>query len=101
MPWWIWVVLAVFMLAMLVAGVVYAAWRGLCGLRTVGETGARLSEALAPLADEEPSAQPVPVFTEPLSQASERYTRTQADLIRRRQAKRERHARLWAQWNRR
>ena len=70
MPWWIWLILSLFMLAMIVAGIAYAA---LHGFRA---------------------------FTQPLNSTISRYDDAQFDVIRRRNAKRERHARAWARWSR-
>ena len=94
MPWWIWLLLALFMVAMLVAGVVYAAVHGMRGLRIVGEVGEQIGDR-----NQEADRQSPPVFTEPLRAASERYPQAQAAVVARRQAKRERHARQWADWN--
>lgn len=33
MPWWIWLILALFMLAMIVAGLIYAALHGIRALK--------------------------------------------------------------------
>ena len=101
MPWWIWLLLALFMVAMLVAGVVYAALHGMRGLRIVGEVGEQIGDRMAAMGepDQEADRQSPPVFTAPLRAASERYTQAQAAVVARRQAKRERHARQWADWN--
>ena len=90
MPWWIWLILSLFMLAMIVAGIAYAARLGkpLSELADVPQ-GADAREPLAP-----------PTFTQPLNSAISRYDDAQVDVIRRRNAKRERHARAWARWSR-
>ena len=41
-----------------------------------------------------------PLFTQPLSVASERYSQAHAEVIRRREAKRSRHVEAWARWRR-
>ena len=89
MPWWIWLILSLFMLAMIVAGIAYAALHGFRALNGIAEIGSRLGEPLAP-----------PAFTQPLNSAISRYDDAQVDVIRRRNAKRERHARAWARWSR-
>ncbi|MCH9275587.1 hypothetical protein JS533_004775 [Bifidobacterium amazonense] len=102
MPWWIWLLLTLFMLAMIAAGIIYAAIHGLRGLRAAGDVGARIGERLAAMqetesSDDEPHA---PVFTEPLRTAADRYTQAQSEVAARRQATRDRHARTWARWDR-
>lgn len=102
MPWWIWLVLAVFMLVMIVAGLAYAAlhlWRG---VRKVSSTGAAIGERLASFQDTAPeSAGPEPpLFTQPLAVASERYSQAHAEVIRRRERRRDRHAEAWGRWRR-
>ena len=37
MPWWIWLILALFMLAMIVAGLIYAALHGLRALKDMSD----------------------------------------------------------------
>ena len=52
MPWWIWLILALFMLAMLVAGIVYAAVHALRASKVIGavaaDVSARIDEMNAP-----------------------------------------------------
>ena len=105
MPWWIWLILSLFMLAMIVAGIAYAALHGFRALNGIAEIGSRLGKPLSELADvpqgadaREPLAPPT--FTQPLNSAISRYDDAQVDVIRRRNAKRERHARAWARWSR-
>ena len=89
MPWWIWLILSLFMLAMIVAGIAYAALHGFRALNGIAEIGSRLGKPLSP-----------PTFTQPLNSAISRYDDAQVDVIRHRNAKRERHARAWARWSR-
>ena len=42
MPWWIWLILSLFMLAMIVAGIAYAALHGFRALNGIAEIGSRL-----------------------------------------------------------
>lgn len=102
MPWWIWLVLVVFMLVMLIAGLAYAAlhlWRA---FGKVSRIGAVIGEHMAAFQDTAPSEeQPEPpLFTQPLSVASERYSQAHAEVIRRREAKRGRHVEAWTRWRR-
>ena len=102
MPWWIWLILSLFMLAMIVAGIAYAALHGFRALNGIAEIGSRLGKPLSELADVPQGAEPLapPAFTQPLNSAISRYDDAQVDVIRRRNAKRERHARAWARWSR-
>ena len=47
MPWWIWLILALFMLAMIVAGLIYAALHGLRALKDMSDIGGQLGERVA------------------------------------------------------
>ena len=78
MPWWIWLILSLFMLAMIVAGIAYAALHGFRALNGIAEIGSRLGKPLSELADvpqgadvREPLAPPT--FTQPLNSAISRY----------------------------
>ena len=51
MPWWIWLILSLFMLAMIVAGIAYAALHGFRALNGIAEIGSRLGKPLSELAD--------------------------------------------------
>ncbi|OZG69149.1 hypothetical protein [Bifidobacterium eulemuris] len=102
MPWWVWVLLVVFMLAMIAAGLVYAGLHGLRALRDAGEIGARLSQRFEAMGEGNEAQAPcdAPLFTQPLDAARERYVDAHADVIRRQEAKRRRHAERWAVWRR-
>lgn len=105
MPWWIWLILSLFMLAMIVAGIAYAALHGFRALNGIVQIGSRLGKPLSELADVPQGAdarEPLdpPTFTQPLNSAISRYDDAQVDVIRRRNAKRERHARAWVRWSR-
>ena len=89
MPWWIWLILALFMLAMIVAGLIYAALHGLRGGQ-LGERVAAMGEPGTSADTSEP-----PLFTQPLSVAQNRYAEAHADVIRSKAAKRERHTQAW------
>ena len=45
MPWWIWLILSLFMLAMIVAGIAYAALHGFRALNGIAEIGGRARAA--------------------------------------------------------
>ena len=96
MPWWIWLILALFMLAMIVAGLIYAA------LKDMSDIGGQLGERVAAMGEPGTSADTSepPLFTQPLSVAQNRYAEAHADVIRSKAAKRERRTQAWARWKR-
>lgn len=102
MPWWIWLILALFMLAMLVAGVVYAAVHAMRASKVVGavaaDVTARIDEMNAP--QDGGSVPRRAIFTEPLAVAADRYTDAHAGVIERRERRRDRHAAVWRRWSR-
>ena len=71
MPWWIWLILALFMLAMIVAGLIYAALHGLRALKDMSDIGGQLGERVAAMGEPGTSADTSepPLFTQPLSVA--------------------------------
>lgn len=100
MPWWVWLVLALFMLGMIIAGLVYAGIHGMRALRDASEVGGRLGERFASMGqpdDAVRSQEPI-TFTQPLSVAQERYADAHAEVIQRQAAKRERHIQAWNRW---
>ena len=100
MPWWIWLCLALFMVAMIAAGLAYVVVHALRGVRAVGSTGERIGAIIATMSDDDVPSMPTPGFTRPLTDVADAYTdaqRTKADRV---QASHERHARVWDRWNR-
>ena len=75
MPWWIWLVLVVFMLVMLIAGLAYAALHLWQAFGKVSRIGAVIGEHVAAFQDTAPSEE-------------------------RREAMRSRHVEAWARWRR-
>lgn len=102
MPWWIWLVLALFMLAMIIAGLVYAGVHGMRALKDVSEIGGRVGEKIADMGQPDNVDNPMPPvsFTQPLSAAQDRYAEAHAEVIMRKAAKRERHVQAWNRWKR-
>ncbi|MBT1164823.1 hypothetical protein [Bifidobacterium felsineum] len=100
MPWWIWLVLALFMLAMIIAGLVYAGMHGMRALRDSSEIGARVGEKIAAMGQADDVVRPeTPItFTQPLRVAQERYADAHAEVIELQAAKRERHIQTWSRW---
>lgn len=100
MPWWIWLVLALFMLAMIGAGIAYAIVHGLRGLKTAGQVGSRIGKIMDLMQQStEPHDEPAPSFTESLRDVADRYAQAHVAIIEREHATRARHIRQWARWN--
>lgn len=100
MPWWIWLLLALFMLAMVVSGVVYACLHGYRAFKDVAKLGERTANESRRWANHCPqnNENEAPFFTRPLKDAADRYADAHAGVIERHEAKRSRHAQQWAQW---
>lgn len=102
MPWWVWLLLILFMLAMLIIGGIYAFTHGMSALRGVSDTAAQVGERVSLLGEQtgESNELEAPLFTQPLKVSLDRYERAQIDVAKRAQAKRTRHAMTWARWKR-
>lgn len=102
MPWWVWLVLALFMLAMFVAGVVYAVLHGIRAMKTVSPVGRQISERLDAMShrdDPADAGEQRAIFTEPLRVAADRYADAHAVVVERRERRRDRYAQQWAHWS--
>lgn len=102
MPWWIWLILALFILAMFVAGVVYAIVHGIRAMKTVSPVGRQVSERLDAMARKDDSTDEGPqraIFTEPLHVAADRYADAHAVVVERKERRQDRYAQQWAQWS--
>ena len=68
-------ILALFMLAMIVAGLIYAALHGIRALKDMSDIGGQLGERVAAMGESGTSADTSepPLFTQPLSVAQNRY----------------------------
>ncbi len=103
MPWWIWLLLVLFMLAMLIIGGIYAFMHGMRALRGVSATAAQVGERVLRLGEQTGERGvsgecEAPLFTQPLKVGLDRYERAHITVIKRAQAKRARHAMTWARW---
>lgn len=100
MPWWIWPILVLFMLAMIAAGLVYAGLHGFHAVQDIAEIGGRLGERVSKMGepgDSTEESEP-PLFTQPLNVAQERYVDAHAEVIQRKNVTRERHIAAWDRW---
>lgn len=100
MPWWIWLILAIFMLIMIGAGIAYALIHGVRAMRSISDTGTQISALFARLDDPEQDEATLqrPIFTEPLSVAADQYTDAHAVVLERKAQRRRRYAAIWHQW---
>ena len=106
MPWWIWLALALLMLASLIGGAVYAFLRAKAAFSGISALGAKFT-ALVPALEIGGPVQDAPqegdgrgpVITQPLSVARDRYADAHAEVIERREASRRRHMRRWERWS--
>ncbi|RSX56032.1 prolyl aminopeptidase [Bifidobacterium dolichotidis] len=100
MPWWIWLVLAAFWLAMLVIGCIYAIRKAIHAARLASALGNQVAKRAAVLQDHddtEEATEPA-IFTQPLQVASDRYAQAHAEVLRRKHNKHMRHVETWQQW---
>ena len=68
MPWWIWLILVLFMVAMIVAGCVYVLQHGLRAMHVMSGTAAQIGERVARMGEPVEGTEPeAPFFTQPLS----------------------------------
>lgn len=103
MPWWIWLVLALFMLAMIAAGVVYAVRHAMAALDTVSPLMDRFGEAMGRMGEDGPDdgrAFDGPAFARPISESADRYAEAHARVVERAEARRARRMAVWARWAR-
>ncbi len=100
MPWWVWLLITIFMLAMIIIGGIYAFKRGMNLLLTANQTSSDIFERVGKMSDTEEArhADSTPLFTQPISQAANRYATKHATMIRRHEAAQDRHAKKWSEW---
>ena len=100
MTWWMWLILVLVMLIVLGLAAAYAIVHGLRTLKTVNTSVESVTSRLdsIPGQDDLPEPDP-PMLTQPLNNAIERYAGTQAVILERDKAKRERHHRTWEKWH--
>lgn len=100
MAWWVWVLLAAFMIVVLAVGGIYVFRRAVAALRIVSGVGAKVSDRLERMGEREDGSDSTasPSFVHPLRQTAERYSDAHAAVIERRRAARMRHAQAWRRW---
>ena len=99
MTWWMWLILVIVMLIVLALAAAYAVVHGLRTLKTVNTSVESFTSRLDTIPDQDDLPEPEPaMLTQPLNNAIERYAGTQAVILERDKAKRERHRKTWDQW---
>ena len=100
MPWWVWVLCVMWLLAALTGGVAYAVVHALRLMRGMGETGRRISVPLGAMGDAhvERADPDDPSFVQPLASAVDRYVDAHAGKLRRKSGTENRHAAEWKRW---
>lgn len=101
MPGWVWILLTLFMIAMLAIGAIYAILHAIRAGKAMGQVGATISQHMPqpPAGEAGRQDQPEgPFFSQSLSKASSRYSQAHADLLRRKNSKRRNHEAVWARW---
>ncbi|MCO6558139.1 MAG: hypothetical protein J6575_01655 [Bifidobacterium sp.] len=88
------------MLAALAVGLVYAGIHAVRAAHSVADTGKEVQHYLDAMRQSSPSGehQEKPLFTQPLSTASHRYSLAQTEVERRRITRHNRHAERWSIW---
>lgn len=100
MPWWLWLLLALFMLTMIIAGIAYAGIHGYRAFKDSAKVASRIAQRFDAMGQPLPEAtqDESPFFTRPLQDAADRYAQAHAEVINRREARRARHAQQWTSW---
>lgn len=101
MPWWIWLVITMFMLCMIAAGIVVVVLSAMRLAKTCfsfTDSAASKFEALNETHenDDEPTD---PLFTLPIQKSAERYERTREKVVEHHQHIREIHRAIWLHWD--
>lgn len=102
MPGWVWVVLACFFVIMLVLGTLFAFHHAKNAARTIKPVIEHTQEKLAQM--KEQKSEDVdsldPIFVRPLDVAIDEYAAAHADVLARRDERRQRYATAWTRWSR-
>lgn len=99
MPGWIWIVLVIFMFAMLIAGGIYAFAKARAALGNLGGLSVHLRKVLEAVeqgAGDTPAS--LPAVTKPLADTAERYENVHAQKLQRKQDRKARHVQNWQRW---
>ena len=100
MPWWIWLLLALFMLTMIITGIAYAGIHGYRAFKDSAKVASRIAQRFDAMGQPLPETtqDESPFFTRPLQDAADCYAQAHAEVINRHEVRRARHAQQWASW---
>lgn len=102
MPWWIWLLITVFMLLMVALGVAIVVLSAIKIARVcfgISEDVSSRFERLHEPNKEDNENPRDPLFTLPIKDATNRYERTHTKVIDRHQKIRENHRSIWQHWD--
>lgn len=100
MPWWIWLILAIFFVSMFLIGSVYAFIKLNKGLVVVSESADKISDIYDRFDTlDNKTVDDKPLFTQPIAVAARRYEEAHKRVILRDDRKKEIHKLVWQHWS--
>ena len=101
MPWWIWVIITLFMLCMIACGTVFAIRNAFRIFENSSSFLEKVSSCFERLQDNNDSLanDTSPLFTRPIKDAARRYEHTRIKVNDRHNRIRETHKSIWQNWN--
>lgn len=100
MPWWIWLILAIFFVSMFLIGSVYAFIKLNKGLVVVSESADKISDIYDRFDTlDNKTVDDKPLFTQPIAVAARRYEEAHKRVILRDERKKEIHKLVWQHWS--
>lgn len=100
MPWWIWLILAIFFVSMFLIGSVYAFIKFNKGLVVVSESADKISDIYDRFDTlDNKTVDDKPLFTQPIAVAARRYEEAHKRVILRDERKKEIHKLVWQHWS--
>lgn len=100
MPWWIWLILAIFLVSMFLIGSVYAFIKLNKGLVVVSESADKISDIYDRFDTlDNKTVDDKPLFTQPIAVAARRYEEAHKRVILRDERKKEIHKLVWQHWS--
>ena len=100
-PFWVWILLWIFLFANFAYGVYYVVRLGLDALAKVGSTADEVGQIMGRMSSQERDAaldDSVPFFTRPLTDAADRYARTREAVEKKHIARSLRHEKAFNRW---
>ncbi|MDO4913708.1 MAG: hypothetical protein Q3961_04075 [Bifidobacteriaceae bacterium] len=98
MPWWVWLILVIFLFANITYGLIYAAHHGMKAISTFASLGNRIAKSFEKVGDVENKADEPIAFTQPIAVTGEKYTQAYAKVAARKVRARMRHEKIWDSW---